>query len=88
MDKAPRKTQVFCGIITPNDQGAFMLFKNNVTIGIEWRFGSSRRMAIYELLSGVDVLSLPNLSRRMYLKITSKIVARIDTTPAEKNAGL
>ena len=81
---------MFCGIMTPYNQGAFMLFKNNVTIGIEWRFGSSRRMAIYELLSGVgvDVLSLPNVSRRMYLKITIKIVAKIDTTPAEKNAGL
>ena len=45
-------------------------------------------MAIYELLSGVDVLSSPNVSRRMYLKITIKIVAKIDTTPAEKNAGL
>jgi hypothetical protein len=39
-------------------------------------------------LSGVDVLSSPNVSRRMYLKITIKIVAKIDTTPAEKNAGL
>ena len=39
LDKAPRKTQVFCGIMTPHNRGVFMLIKDNVTIGIEWRFG-------------------------------------------------
>ena len=41
LDKSPRKTPVFCGIMTPHNRGAFMLIKNNVTIGIEWRFGAN-----------------------------------------------
>ena len=45
-------------------------------------------MANQELMLGIDVLSSPNVSRRMHLKIIIKIVAKIDTTPAEKNAGL
>ena len=32
-------TLKFYGIMTPHNRGAFMLIKNNVTIGIEWRFG-------------------------------------------------
>ena len=32
---------MFCDRMTPHNRGAFMLIKNNVTIGIEWRFGSS-----------------------------------------------
>ena len=27
--------------MTPHNRGAFMLIKNNVTIGIEWRFGAN-----------------------------------------------
>ena len=30
---------MFCGIMTPHNRGACMLIKNNVAIGIEWRFG-------------------------------------------------
>ena len=30
---------MFCCIVTLRKQGAFMLIKNNVTIGVEWRFG-------------------------------------------------
>ena len=30
---------MFCCIVTPRKRDAFMLIKNNVTIGVEWRFG-------------------------------------------------
>ena len=32
---------MFCCIVTPRKRGAFMLIKNNVAIGIEWRFGAN-----------------------------------------------
>jgi hypothetical protein len=32
---------VFCGIMIPCIRGAFMLIKNNVAIGVEWRFGAN-----------------------------------------------
>ena len=41
LDKLPRKILLFCGIMTPHKRGTFMLIKNNVTIGIEWRFGAN-----------------------------------------------
>ena len=41
LDKVPRKILLFCGIMTPHKRGTFMLIKNNVTIGIELRFGAN-----------------------------------------------
>ena len=43
---------------------------------------------VHELDTRIDVLSSPYMSRRMHLKVMIKIVAKIDTHPAEKNAGL